>query len=72
MKLRQIVDMCCKGLNCPAVFEDMETGAILVQGRRLSSVNRSTIALGDDEEVVEVPRDLMDKLVQELRTQARP
>lgn len=59
MKLIQIAGPCCRGIRCHAIYEDQETGAFVIQGRRLSPPDRSVLTLSDDEEVVAIPADLV-------------
>lgn len=67
MKLRQIAGPCCKGIKCHAVFEDQESGKFFIQGQRISGEVRLEFSAGDDEDVVEVPRELLQEVANHLR-----
>lgn len=67
MMLIQIAGPCCKGVRCHAIFENDETGALVVQGQRLIADHRALLTLGDDEEAIEVPRELLFELATRLR-----
>ena len=68
MTLRQVAETCCKGINCAAVFENVESESFVVRGRRLAERERSSLALGDNEEAVEIPRELVLALAARFST----
>jgi len=51
----------CGSDNCPALHRS-EDGRLYVQGRRASDDLREALALGADEDVLEIPKDLVAAL----------
>lgn len=59
-KLKKL-ERCCGGGRCPRVFVD-ENGDLVVQGFRVDSCLRNELNPLDNEEVVRLPRHLVQEL----------
>jgi len=58
---------CCQwGDNCPAVYQNDDTGDYIVQGRRLDDATRTNLAIPAHEDAVEVPRSVIEELLRRL------
>ena len=62
----KVVEKCCEGLNCSAIFEDVGGDSFVVQGIRLAKNDRSSLSIGDHEDAVVIPRQLLLDLVARL------
>ncbi len=56
-KLKVLMKPCDSGM-CPILYQD-ESGRVFVQGTKLRQVDRSEIALSEDEEVVQISPDIL-------------
>ena len=56
-KLKVLMKPCDSGM-CPILYQD-ESGRVFVQGTKLRQVDRSQIALSEDEEVVQISPDIL-------------
>jgi hypothetical protein len=56
-KLKVLMKPCDSGM-CPSLYQD-ESGRVFVQGTKLSQVDRSQIALTENEEVVQISPDIL-------------
>jgi hypothetical protein len=56
----------CKSASCPAIYLS-DDGQLLVQGRRASDDVRARLALGTEEDAVEISTDLFMQALGALR-----
>jgi len=56
----------CKALVCPTIYKS-EKGTFVIQGTRVSDKVREDIPMAEDEEAVEIPAELIDILIRNLK-----
>ena len=61
MELRKLGSDGCSGKSCPAVYQT-DRGSLVVQGYRVT--DPVGISIPDNETIVEIPSDLLKKLVE--------
>lgn len=59
MPLKFICSRCASG-PCPTIYLDTDSGNLVVQGFKVDQTRRAGIAVPEHEDVVEIPRDLID------------
>lgn len=57
----EIVAKPCGGGTCPTIYKD-ESGKLFLQGTKLPTADKQSIAIADHEEVVEISPDLLEAL----------
>ena len=57
-KLVMLTDSGCSGGTCPALYKDGE-GRVFVHGKKLDARSKSEIAVGENEDVVEITKELI-------------
>lgn len=66
MKLKPMTDICCKGGICPMIYET-DAGTFVIQGRRVALSECEGLSdIPAHEELVEIPRELRDRLLTEF------
>lgn len=60
-KLYLIGGESCGGGSCPAIYKD-DDGRIFIQGSKVNPELRSQVAVAENEEIVELPRELLNVL----------
>jgi len=60
-KLHLLGGLGCGGGSCPAIYKD-DNGRIFVQGSKIDHELRSQVAVPEHEELVELPRELLNIL----------
>ena len=56
----------CSGSGCPTVFVD-DNSNYYFQGKRLSASDKIKFVMLDDEEIVSLPNELVEKFIQSVK-----
>ena len=68
IKVAQMGDEFCGGdIGCPTIYRDAETGAFIIQGFVLDSIQRDQLGMPAGEDAVCVPNALVQRLADVLR-----
>jgi hypothetical protein len=60
MSLTRLAGECPDGNTCPAIFAKGD-GTLVVQGRRVGESTLNELRLGEDEDAIEIPRELLEE-----------
>ena len=66
MKAKEIFNLCGNGGACPTVYK-AEDGDYIVQGYVLKSDEKETLSALNGEDIVRLPKEFVEKMVESLR-----